>query len=428
MAHAILSPSAAKRWASCVASPFEEKGTPDMETGFAQAGTRAHRIAELTLRETWLKHKLTVEERDERERLYDEAKVEADDVRYNLMMYFDAIVGVHSNISKTKFSDFRVELPLDVSEITTEPGARGTADCVVVADDELWIVDLKYGAGVPVEAEKNYQLAIYALAAMNLYALFGCDIQKVHLMIVQPRCGGVRTWDTTATVLRQFEAALRQRATRAMAIYREDVKAEPTDYEANAEVCRFCKAKLKCPAYTAMVKEGLKGDYAVIDSDGKEAAEAASEVPAPVKAELTAIPVPTTPAALAKAHSYLPIIEQWCKEVSSAVSARLTAGEAIPGLKLVEGRRGARKWSDAKLAEETLKRMRLKQDEMYDWTLISPTTAEKLIKSGVIGQRQAKTVREMYVQADGKPVVAPESDPRPALPVGATSDFEVIPD
>ena len=428
MAHAILSPSAAKRWASCVASPFEEKGTPDMETGFAQAGTRAHRIAELTLREVWLKHKLTTEEHNERERLFAEAKAEADDVQSNLAMYFDAVMGVHEHMDSAQFSDFRVELPLEVSEVTTEPGARGTADCVVVADDELWIIDLKYGAGVPVEAVKNYQLAIYALAAMNLYAEFGADIEKVHLMIVQPRCGGVRTWDTTASVLRQFEAALRQRATRAMAIYREDVKAEQADYEANAEVCRFCKAKLKCPAYTAMVKEGLKADYEVVGPDGTDASAPAPTVPAPVKAELDAIPVPTSAAALAKAHAYVPLIEQWCKEVSSAVASRLSAGEAIPGLKLVEGRRGARKWADAKLAEETMKRMRLKQDQMYDWTLISPTSAEKLIKSGVIGQRQAKAIREMYVQADGKPVVAPESDPRPALPVAAASDFEVLPD
>ncbi len=423
MAHAILSPSAAKRWASCVASPFEEKDCPDMTTGFAAAGTRAHRIAELTIREVFMGVKLTEDERAERERLGREAKAEADDVQMHLAQYFDVVAGVRDHLDKASFTDFRVELPLDVSAITMEPGARGTADCVCVADDELWICDLKYGAGVPVEAEKNYQLSIYALAAMDLYALFECQIKTVHLVIIQPRCGGVREWTVDASVLRRFGEALRRQASRAFAIYREDVKAEQADYAPDVETCRFCKAKQKCAAYTAEVRRGLTAGFEVLDPE-----KPAEDLPAPVKAELTAIPVPVTAEGLAKAHSYLPIIEQWCKEVSGAVLTRLTSGEALPGLKLVEGRRGPRKWADPKLAEETLKRMRLKQNEMYDWTLISPTTAEKLIKSGVIGQRQAKTVREMVTQSDGKPVAVPESDPRPALGVGAKSDFEALPD
>lgn len=421
MAHAILSPSAAKRWSYCVASPLEEKGCPDQTTGFAAAGTRAHRIAELTVREVFMKAEPTAEEKAERERLIREADGEADSVQSHLAQYFDTIQGITEEMKGASFTDIQVELPLDVSGLTTEPNARGTADFVAVADGELWIGDLKYGAGVPVEAEKNVQLAIYAHAAMSLYEVFGA-FEKVHLVIVQPRCGGVRRWDTTAAVIRKFGDALRARAERAMAVYKGDVKAEQSDYMPSADTCRFCKAKTKCTAYTKKVKEGLLGDYEVID------ATPAAPLPEPVKAELIAIPVPTTAAQLAKAHEYIPIIEQWCKEVSSAVSSRLQAGEDIPGLKLVEGRRGPRKWADPKAVEEMFQSMRLKREQMYDFKLISPTTAEKLIKEGVIGARQAKRVREAVTQSAGSPVVAPEKDPRPALASSARSDFEVLPE
>ena len=422
MAHAILSPSSAKRWSACVAAPLEEKGCPDQTTGFAAAGTRAHRIAELTVREVFMKAELMAEERSERERLIREAAGEADDVQAHLAQYFDTIQGITEEMEGAESTDLRVELPLDVSDLTTEQGAHGTADFVAVADNDLYIGDLKYGAGVPVEAEKNIQLAIYAHAAMAVYEALEFSIERVHLIIVQPRCGGVRRWDTTADVIRGFGNALRARAELAMSLYTGAAKPDDSSYMPSMEVCRFCKAKMKCEAYTAKVKEGLLGDYQVIDAAPTES------LPEPVKAELTAIPVPTTAAQLAKAHEYLPIIEQWCKEVSGAVVARLQAGEDIPGLKLVEGRKGPRKWDDAKAAEEMLQSMRIKREQMYDLKLISPTTMEKLAKQGVIGARQAKRLRELITQSSGSPVVAPSDDPRPAIAVGVRSDFEVLPE
>jgi acetyl-CoA carboxylase alpha subunit len=83
----------------------------------------------------------------------------------------------------------------------------------------------------------------------------------------------------------------------------------------------------------------------------------------------------------------------------------------------VQGRKGARQWADAKAAEDVLKAMRVKAEDMYEMKLISPTTAEKLHKAGVIGPRQWPRVQELIVQNEGKPHVAPESDSRPALVV-----------
>jgi hypothetical protein len=66
--------------------------------------------------------------------------------------------------------------------------------------------------------------------------------------------------------------------------------------------------------------------------------------------------------------------------------------------------------------------MRLKEAEMYDFKLISPTTAEKLAKAGTIGPRQWPKVLEKITQSEGKPHVAPLTDSRPALVVTPVVD------
>ena len=64
---------------------------------------------------------------------------------------------------------------------------------------------------------------------------------------------------------------------------------------------------------------------------------------------------------------------------------------------------------------------------MYDLSLISPTTAEKLAGAGTIGPRQWKKVIPLITRSEGSPSVAPESDKRPALVVGGnTDDFDVV--
>jgi len=66
--------------------------------------------------------------------------------------------------------------------------------------------------------------------------------------------------------------------------------------------------------------------------------------------------------------------------------------------------------------------MRLKVEEMYDLTLISPTTAEKLTKAGTLGPKQWTKVQTLITQSEGKPSVAPESDKRPALVPSVNAD------
>jgi hypothetical protein len=116
------------------------------------------------------------------------------------------------------------------------------------------------------------------------------------------------------------------------------------------------------------------------------------------------------------------LIEDWCDAVRKEAYARMNNGIPVPGFKLVQGRRGARAWRSKDEAEATLKTMRLKVEEMYDLSLISPTTAEKLAKASVIGPRQWPKLQDLITQPDGKPAIAPESDPKPAIQVAPRAD------
>ena len=192
--------------------------------------------------------------------------------------------------------------------------------------------------------------------------------------------------------------------------------------------CKFCPAKATCPKLRDAVTTEVWGTTAATADDFDN---------------MGAIPDTLTAAVeqvegglggdieewLGAAMSKVGLVEDWCKAIRAEVERRLLAGVDIPGHKLVEGRRGARAWSNAEEVESTLKAMRLKVEQMYDLKLISPTTAEKLAKSGAIGPRQWPKLQDMITQSNGKPSVAPASDKRPALIVKPVADdFDAITD
>jgi len=166
--------------------------------------------------------------------------------------------------------------------------------------------------------------------------------------------------------------------------------------------CRWCRAKVLCPAITkeldATVIDDFKGigtgfELAVVEEDD-----------------------------LAYYMDRVDMVEQWAKAVRAEVERRLTQGVAVTGYKLVEGRKGNRAWRDADDAEALLKSLRLKRDEMYDLKLISPTSAEKLLK--VARPKVWAKVEAAVTRSEGKPSVALATDKAPALSlVATTADF-----
>jgi hypothetical protein len=308
------------------------------------------------------------------------------------------------------FADIRVNYSsyLDVPEDT----AWGTADVIVARGNELIVVDFKYGRGVEVSAERNPQMSLYALGALQAYQGLVADFERVRMAIVQPRVKSAPSeWDCSVEELETWgRSTARSAAASCMlaAQTRIDEEWEKTFLRPGEKQWKFCKAKATCPA--------LRNEVAVTITN-------VSPLPAtPEEFDgleiVDAIPVSTADTEwLAAALNKVDLIEDWCKAVRAEAERRLLAGKPVPGWKLVQGKKGPRQWADAKAAEELLKSMRLKQEEMYEMKLISPTTAEKLHKAGVIGPRQWPRLQELITQSEGKPHVAPESDSRPALVV-----------
>jgi hypothetical protein len=290
------------------------------------------------------------------------------------------------DVVRSTGSQMLVEQRLNIEGITGEPGAKGTTDTALLAPRELGIVDLKFGRGVAVEADHNPQLQIYALAALDEFGL-AHDFETVRMTIHQPRLGAVSEWVQTVEQLEEFRSYVKKQ------IQIHD--ANPEARNPGEKQCRWCANKATCPA---LAEEVL---------DHFEAVK-----PSPL----------TEPDRIAMAMAKADLIESWVKAIRAEVESRLIAGQPVPGFKLVQGKRGNRKWTDEKAAEELLKGMRIKHDLMYDYSVISPTTAEKLAKSEEIGPRQWPKVAALITQTEGKPSVAPDSDKRPALVMSAVAD------
>lgn len=424
--HALISPSACGRIGYCPASVMLSKDIPNESSQYAEEGTAAHRMAELDLTAFFNGQPFNDAEQSEKEAIrsaYPEAP---------------GYVGVYTNYVAELAKDAiykAVEVRLPMTPITGEPDAFGTADCLIIAGDTLHVVDLKYGAGVKVDAVQNAQLGMYALAALAELDPDGMlyDVLNVKMHIVQPRMDNISTWEIDRRVLEEnFAAHIRRAASRALHLveHPDDLQvgypflamknkpsggdfAEPSD-----KICRFCRAKAICPILQKITVETLEQDF-----EDLESVDAKAELPAPVVEQIRSIPVPDTPERLAAAYGWLSIIRMWADSVEAAMVAQLNTHGETYGYKLVAGRPGPRKWTDAAAAEAELRKA-LKVDQAYDRKVISPTTAEKLHKSGDIGPKYWARLSNLIGRSDGKPLIVPSSDERPALVPAIENDFE----
>ncbi len=408
--HSLLSPSHAHTWACCLASPLWEKGVPNESSTYAEEGTKAHALAEKLLRisfEAYMPSTCELKHEEERDDVTEE-------MRRNVVMYTGFVKDRIDEAHKVDAGAyFAFEHPVDISDVTTEEGAKGTIDCLIAYPGHMWVIDLKYGAGVPVVAERNEQLCIYAAALLDEVSMLYDDIETVHLAIVQPRCGGINTWELSTEMLSRFRENIQTRGARAIKIYEEKEKPTDDDYCCEETVCRWCRGKAKCPKLAEQAAAAALVDYKP-DEKKPEAVEV--------------IRVPDDPEKLARAYSLLPALESWVAMVRESVAAHLGQGVAIPGYKLVAGRKGPRKWADDAQVEKLMKSMRMKREEMYSLKLISPTQFEAALKANpkLLGAQQQQKIRDCITQSEGKPSVVDESDKRPAIQLASKSDFEAI--
>lgn len=236
MSHAVLGPSKAAQWINCPPSIKLEAGFPDKQTSEASEGTLAHKLAEEMLRcangeitkATFTRRLNKIKE----------------DPQYSPAMY--EYVDGYAAFVWEKVSEARQSCPdplvLFEQKLHFEdyiPDGFGTADVVIIADDTAHVIDFKYGKGVPVSAQGNPQLRLYALGVYLEYAdLY--DIRKIRMTIVQPRLDSISTDLISAEDLMTW---VRETASPAAQMA---VRGEGRQHV--GEHCRWCKAKQVCRA------------------------------------------------------------------------------------------------------------------------------------------------------------------------------------
>ena len=415
MGHAVLSPSSAHRWIACPGSValVATAGAPDTGSASADEGTAAHEMAERIL--LGADGILLIGQHAENGWRF------TADMLEQVSKYVTLVRDLVASTNGVLYVEQRV--PID--HLTDELGATGTADCVIDAGDELIVVDLKYGRGVQVEAEDNPQMVMYASGVLRrmreadeMIGLERPPFKRVRMIIAQPRLGHFPEWALPMATTAD---------TRGFDFWESSIEAAARSCgDKNAPLlpgekgCRWCPAKAACPALAAQVEE-VTG--ALFD-----------DLTAPEKPDDL-----TGAADLSRKMQLVGLVEDWCKAVRAETERRLLAGESVDGFKLVKGRQGPRKWADAAEAEAALKGMKLGVHEMYDLSLISPTTAEKRTAEYVggdgetrkpaIGPRQWKKLEPLITRAEGGLSVAPASDKRPAVQVAAgDADFAPVDD
>lgn len=291
--------------------------------------------------------------------------------------------------------------------------AYGTADAIVVKGTEMIVVDLKTGRGVEVDADCA-QLKAYALGALEI-AETVADVDRVRLVIVQPRAGGIKEHDLELGELLAWAQGHAQPAAQRVL---DSVDRLLVEHLVPGESqCRFCPAKATCPALRDAVSLTTMVDQPASPDEFREAAL----IDAAAFGDLEW---------LSACLSQVDMIEDWCKAVRTEAERRLQAGQPVPGWKLVAGKKGPRQWSEPDLVEEMFRdTFRLPREVIYEQKLISPTAAEKLFKQGLIGDQQWARTQVAITQSTGKAHVAPAADPRPALVIRpAAEDFPVLAD
>ena len=184
-------------------------------------------------------------------------------------------------------------------ELEVEGISKGTADVVIVRENDVVVIDWKFGWN-PVE-ENNLQVATYALLAMELY-------RRPTAVIV---LWAPRTMYVPATfhfTIREDAAMTSQRIARIRgATERDGLLLVPSE-----QACRYCPAKAICPAIRLEALERVEqGDITIADDQMRNYWEAAG------------------------------MAEKWAKSIKAQIKSMVLAAESVdipppPGMKVTK--------------------------------------------------------------------------------------------
>ena len=377
MAHAILSASASKRWLSCPPSARLERKFPDKAGEAAREGTLAHALAEAQIR-----HYL-------REITDEEEALRIETIRHNALYApeMDEYISEYVDLCIEKINAAQglalVEERLDFSRWVKH--GFGTGDMVILGDGALEIVDLKYGKGVPVPAEGNPQMQLYALGAIEQY---GCiyDFDHVRMSIFQPRNGGLSTHLVSVDDLLAWGEEIKPIA--------ELAYAGKGEFRAG-EHCRFCKAAPQCKTLSEYNMELAKLEFRDADL--------------------------LTDEEVSLVLSRVEGLVRYAEKIKVFALNEALKGHKWPGYKVVEGRSN-RRITDEVQAAKLLRKAGYGDDVIYKPVKMQGITE---LEKALTKKKFTMLLGSVIEKPPGKPTLVPEEDERPEYD-SAKNEFEVM--
>ena len=367
--HAILSASSSERWINCPPSARLCENYPDKGSDYAAEGTDAHTLCEFRLKQA-----LGLPAKDPIEDLgwYNE-EMEECAAAYTAYVMELVEAAKQSGSTPTVLIEQRVDFSRWVES------GFGTADCIVIADRILNIVDYKHGQGVEVSAVDNSQMKLYALGALEIVDYL-YDIEEVQMTIFQPRKGNVSVFQISREALLEWaEGELTRQAQLAF---------EGKGEFSCGEWCRFCKAKAEC-------RERANANLAL--------AQLEFQLPALLDDE-----------EIAEILGKLDALVSWATDVKEYALQQAVSGKAWTGWKLVEGRSNRRYTNENAVIAAVLQA----GYDPYEKKILGITAMQK-----ALGKSRFEELLSPYIEKpQGKPTLVPESDKRPAMNT-AKNDF-----
>lgn len=367
--HAILSASSSDRWLHCPPSARLCESYDDKGSDYAAEGTDAHALCEYKLRRV-----LGMDAADPTEDLtwFNE---EMSDCANGYVAY----VLEQVETAKQTCADpvILIEQRVDFSR-WVESGF-GTADCIIIADGTLQVIDYKHGLGVLVDATENPQMQCYALGALELFdGIY--DIDMVRMTIYQPRRDNVSTYELSKDELyRWANEVLKPTA---------DLAFAGNGNFLCGEWCGFCKAKHDCRARADANMELARYDFK--------------------------LPLLLTDEEVEEILARVDDLVAWASDIKDYALQQAISGKEWHGYKLVEGRSNRKYTSDA-LVAAAVERIGV---DPYERKLLGVTAMQKLL-----GKSRFDEILAAYIEKpQGKPTLVPESDKRPAMNT-AKNDF-----
>lgn len=364
MKHSPLGFSGAERWVNCPGSVALTASLPpdtaEEDPDYRRAGTAAHAAWAFCLREgldAW----------EVGDAIWEGWSLSAEELTAG-QLYLDTARRRLAEVSAEQKSSvvMLVEAPFRAPAI--HELAYGTLDLALIADRFCDLTDYKHGEGIFVPVEHNWQLMGYAAMVRSRFPF----IEHFRLRIVQPRCAGtepVREWDISAAEIREWvESFLRPAMNRAAA---------GGDLLPGAW-CRFCKAKLSCPALLDLP--------AVIEHPSETISDAR----------------------LGEMYAKIEPLKIMAKAIEAEVLRRRLMGVDVPGSKTV-AKKTFRVWKEA---AQTALLAALGPDVMQT-ALKGPAEVEKM------GSNAKALVAEYAYSPDAGYTVAPLDDRRKAVALPA---------